>query len=358
MRIAFVASEWAVATPIDVPNMLTDNRGLTGSETSLFMFAKQVAKAGHTVWVFTNIKAPAVWEGVMCNPMSQMSAADPVSWDWAIAWLDPRPLQNLPKSVKKALNEQVNDFNYCPGWESYIDLLFSPSATHRTYLKQFTSFPLSKWEVLFNGVDPAFFEKASTDKPRARKMIFASSPDRGLHWLMEAYPRIRREVPNVELHVFYAWQRFYESVRHQESKFGYRLRYINEAFKRFAGHGVFHYGATSKTRLAEEMSTARVLAYPCDPMSFTEGFSVTTLESAVAGCVPVIIGADALPEVYGGHIPVIPAPYAAHKDDYINTVVKMLKDDEAWVAASTKGRASLRGIYSWETLGATLMGHL
>lgn len=356
MQIAFVASEWAIPTPIDVVHMFTDKRGLTGSETSLFMFANEVAKAGHAVTVFTNVTEATAWGNVECQPIAALSS-DRIAWDVAIAWLDPKPLQGM-NARKRVLNQQVNDFGYCAGWEPYIDLLLSPSATHREYLRSHTNFPLDKWKVLYNGVDPEVFEASDCATPRPRRMIYASSPDRGLHWLLEAFPRIRREVPGVELHVYYQWKQLYERVRYAENKFGYRLRYVNEAFRRFDGAGVFSHGAVSKSELAAEMAKSRVLAYPCDPMSFTEGFSVTTLESAVSGCVPVIVGADALQEVYGGRIPVIKAPYKDRKDEYISKVVELLRDDRKWSEAAIKGRESCREDYSWAVLGKTLLSYL
>lgn len=351
MNVAFVMSEWACTKPISVNEMFTSNRGLTGSEISFLMYAKQVALAGHHVTVFSNFSQSAKINEINYAKIESFPSMRNKKWDVAIAWLDPRPLMMLDKKVLTILNQQVNDFHYCEGWETYVDIVTSPSNSHKKRLQTMSAFE-GQWEILQNGVDTSVYEFSS--RSRGHTMMYASSPDRGLHWLLEAFPKIRKRVPDVELHVFYDWLPFYNAVRYDNSVTSFRLRYCNEMFDRLKHCGVTHHGSTSRKQLVEAFSKIRLLTYPCDTVSYTEGFSVTTLEAAVSGCVPVIADCDALGEVYRGYVPVIDGPYAAHKDEYIDTVVKLLTDDDTYEGAQHSA-LRLSSLYSWDVLGEKLL---
>jgi glycosyltransferase involved in cell wall biosynthesis len=116
---------------------------------------------------------------------------------------------------------------------------------------------------------------------------------------------------------------------------------------RLTGHGVNHRQSISKNGLIAEMRKARVLAYPCDPVNFTEGFSVTTLEAASLGCLPVIVGADALQEVYGDYVPTVKAPYTVNKYEYADMLERALLDDK-WYDAQREKALQLREVFCWD----------
>ena len=80
---------------------------------------------------------------------------------------------------------------------------------------------------------------------------------------------------------------------------------------------------------------------------FTEGFSVTTLEALSLGCLPVIVGADALQEVYGEHVPTVKAPYAVNKYEYIDVLERALVDDK-WYDVQRERALQLREVFCWD----------
>ena len=115
--------------------------------------------------------------------------------------------------------------------------------------------------------------------------------------------------------------------------------------------------SVSRSRVAEAFCTSRVLAYPCHPDGpFTEGFSCTTLEAAVAGCLPVIVGADALQEIYGDHVPTTPAtmdPTFENREHYFENLVRALTDDEWYYTAQARAK-KLADVYNWAAVGDRL----
>lgn len=340
MKVLFLISGWCMPRDVFLDDAYTSKRGLTGSETSILEYAKEFKRRGHDVGLWGKFAvADGMWDGIRVG-----GDVGNEKWDIAIAWIDPRPLNGI-KAKLKVMNQQVNDFRYCPGWESYVDVITSPANNHREYLSQFTNFPTDNWLVWPNAQDPEMFKQVAGPR-KNKRIIHASSPDRGLHWLLELFPRLRKEVPEAELHIFYSWKNLYETFKNSEIEVGCRIRYANEMMKRMKSH-IHHHDSTSKLELVEYMQTSRVLGYPCDPVSYTEGFSVTTLEAAATGCVPVICGADSLQEIYGNDIVCSKAPYPKHKEEYYQNLKRMLTDDEAYVAAQKKAY-NLSKQYTWK----------
>ena len=181
--------------------------------------------------------------------------------------------------------------------------------------------------------------------------MYASSPDRGMHLLLESYPAIKKRVPEVCLDIYYNWKKFYDAVKNDNAEWSYRARYCNEMLARLKNANVQHHGSISKLELLKKMHTTRLLAYPCNPVSFTEGFSVTTLEAACAGCVPVITDADALGEIYSDNVPMIRMPY--DRNAYADLVVELLLNNKEYAKCQAKARHLLKE-YTWIKLAKVL----
>lgn len=285
MKIAFLYSKWTIGPrPIDESRMLTSPRGLTGSEMSCYMYCEHMKKRGHDARIF--------W------------GTEPVgTFDVAYAFIDPEPMRNV-RARLRMLSQQCNDFLYCrPNFDSFVDVYTSPSAIHRDFLLSVHPQPNpAKWAVLPNGCDPSIYDRTAKVPGR---VLYASSPDRGLHRLLEAWPEIKRRVPHAHLRILYelkSWLKTMVSNTYPDAgiqECSSRAKYIELAIARMQHLDVTAVGSVSRNDMVREMSEAEVLAYPCDTIRFTEGYSVTTLEACAAGAVPVIFGVDALPEIYG-----------------------------------------------------------
>jgi hypothetical protein len=67
--------------------------------------------------------------------------------------------------------------------------------------------------------------------------------------------------------------------------------------------GVTVIGGISRNDLARELAEAELQLYPCDPVTWTEGFSCSTLESCAAGALPILMDSDAMGQIYGTACP-------------------------------------------------------
>lgn len=81
--------------------------------------------------------------------------------------------------------------------------------------------------------------------------------------------------------------------------------------------------------MAKELSEASVFAFPFSGVTFTEGFSCSSLESLASFTVPVISDADCLGEVYAnsGAI-IVKSPIRQNLKEYTQEVIKALKDKD------------------------------
>jgi len=355
LKIAFIYGNWCLGNrPINVNELFTSKRGLTGSELSCFMFAKEMAKKGHNTSLFIG-GGSGEWEGVKIRDISEISSIDP-TWDVAYSWNEPDLLRQVNANLRM-MNQQLNDFAYCqPGYDESVDVYTSPSQTHMEFLKPQTPSP-NKWAVIPNGCDPSQY---SAGKKVPGRVIYASSPDRGLHLLMQAWPRIKKNAPHAHLKIFYNmdyWLSVFVGQEHSiypdSMEYGYRARYIDLAFKRFADLGVERVGSVSREEIAQEMSEAEVLAYPCDTARFTEGFSVTTMEACAAGAVPVISSVDALGQIYGSFIPTVEAPVKNRLNEFADIISRSLNDEKFRNSVIFKAK-SLAHKHKWEKLSSDL----
>jgi glycosyltransferase involved in cell wall biosynthesis len=330
MRIAFFYPSSWVREPIDVKNKWTSPRGLTGSEMACLVYAFELFKLGHEVYLFTNVVEDAADYVEFKSYDQWFSKYHHQHWDALCSWMIPEPLKIANPSQFRFFNQQCADLDLCEsGWESYVDIFAPLSHSHAKNMAGMTSFPKDKWRVLNNGVYTQDFQPE--EKTRG-KMIWASSHDRGLHWLLEAFPKIKREVPNANLHVFYNFDGLNKFAGMEAPPNGelaelvYRSKYIKEAFRRLEDKGVHAHGSVSRDRIKQEMATAQVLAYPCDPVRFTETFGVTVLEACASGAVPVLCTADAFEELWEYPSVCVPPPYIEHKEEFTDNVIRVLSD--------------------------------
>lgn len=303
-KIAMVygAFSSAIHGPFDIHGLYT-RVGLTGSESSFFNLARGLSKIGHQVAVICDCEG--IFElspNLTVFPFDVLQKAHEIDFDVAIAWNEPDYLSFFPQA-KKFCDQQLNDFDYCrhPQWFDLADVWVSPSENHRQNVINTSRIPAGKrTEVIPNSVDLTLFdEEISFGKRNEHRVVYCSSPDRGLHHLLSMWPHIRRQVPDAELKIFYRLEPWLARARGNDDEVGKRARYIETVLPLLKNMGVTVAGPVPNLEMMRELQQAKVLAYPCDPVRYTEGFGCSVLDAATAGCYPVIHDVDALGEVHG-----------------------------------------------------------
>lgn len=342
MKIAIILGEMSVGNrPLDFHfnNIFDSSRGLTGTDLSYVMIAKELQKLGHDIHLFT-IHAqpdnkPDIWNGCKLYNYDDRNTIIDETFDIALSLNEPNVFLNINTKPVRMVWQFLNDFTYCfIGINNYIDHWIAVCEDHKDHLSHQKGFPNeSNWDIIPLGCDPSWYE----DKRVYGRVVWTSSADRGLHNLLEMWPRIKLAVPEATLKIFYHFE--YGSLFNIEPddkltnvdtvEMANRLRYIVETVKRLKPLGVEHCKSISRNQMAKELSEASVFAFPCDTVAKTEGYSISTLEGHASNTVVVMTDQDCLGSIYkdSGCI-MFESPVRNKLEDFSDAVIKGLTDKQ------------------------------
>lgn len=342
MRILFFPDEFP---PIHA-NLL-DERPLSGGPTTLIRLSSALAEMGHEVIVLTADENPSP-----SNPKyyPYRSFDKLGAFDLFVAvrgWMK----LFLPIEAKKRAfwtgDSITNPKTYGIGdlrFIQHVDRFLAKSQWHAESLCQGSGFPSSKMKVFLNGIYAPYFQKKL---PRQRKrLLYSSTPNRGLEFLIPIFRRIREGHPDAELHVYSSFDRNsreWPSTDLEEP--------IIEVVRKEPGWVV--HDSVLQEKLAEAYLQGSLLVYPCN---FPETCASTTLEAQAAGCPIVTTALASLPETVGKAGVLISGDpnERVYQDAFVEAVDKLLTDDQLWDEYSKIGLKQAQK-YDWKIRAAEFL---
>jgi glycosyltransferase involved in cell wall biosynthesis len=229
--------------------------------------------------------------------------------------------------------------------------LWCVSNWHAQTLCEVSGFPASKAWVVRNGIASALF---SGDEVRNRKrLIYSSTPYRGLALLPELFARIRAAHPDAELHIF-SGVKVYEGVGAEQEAVARKYAPVFDTLRQ--NPGCFVHGNVTQGQLAREFMRAGILAYP---NTFDETSCITAMEAMAGGCVVVTSRRGALPETVGDSGMLIDEKPGskAYKERFVASVVNLLSDERAWNQLSDRALKRAGGM-SWDAVAENVTNRL
>jgi hypothetical protein len=356
MKIAFIFTPSLLnGRTLDLTDPMSNTQVATGSEITMLALPIELAKRGHNVRLL--IERPTVssyrlFPNDIPVPVTELKEGAVADSDFDVALAltvigeDIQIFRNVdPKYVRVCL-DILNAIYISNEADDAVDLHLAPSEPLRQRLMPWGKDP-SKWEVLPLGCYPDVYPKVERVSGRC---VYISSPDRGLHHVLTQWGEIKSAVPHAELRIFYNSFHTYLSLSHGDERHRHRV----ETIKRLVDPpGVAVRGGVSRNDLAKELAEAEVLAFPCDTVAFSEGFSCSTLEGCASGALPIISGTDALGEIYRGATPIVSPPIESHLDKWTSLVIRALTVPpwaESWRAKAKQFAAS----HAWPLLAERL----
>lgn len=336
MKIGIILGNWSTHTrPLDFwfNNIFESSRGLTGTELSFVRVSQELKNNGHDVSMFCAHAQPDhkpdSWDNIKLYNCEQRFEVVDDSFDCLISFNEADVFRGMNQKPLKIMWQMLNDFSYSQdGWEDFVDVGLGVCDEHTKFLRTLVK-NADKWSTLNLGCDSNWYD---TSKKVDGRMIFCSSADRGLVWALQAFPEIKKRVPNAHLKVFYHFnygnmlQIEPNSQEHPHVvEMANRLRFCKNAMEKLKPLGVEHLGSVSVNQMIKEMSEAQVLLYPVDTVAFSEGFSLSIMQSHAAGLVPAIASTDCIGSIYrnSGCI-MIDRPIEKNLQSYVDQVVESM----------------------------------
>lgn len=257
--------------------------GLGGSETAAIRLGEELSALGYRAFIYNWSDEPGYYNGVCYREREQYNPSIPT--DLLIAWRAPELADadvNCRKFVLWMHDTDAGD-RLTPERAQKFDAIVVLTEWHKTFMmEKYPFIPETMYVVIGNGVDTSNFEE---NVPKRRnKVIYASSPDRGLDVILEGiWPKVTAAVPEAELHVYYGWETFDRAVAIPGYEFLQQFK--NKLLNLFLNNkNVVQHGRVSQKQLAREMQEASIWLYPT---YFTETYCIVAIEAQLAGALPI-----------------------------------------------------------------------
>lgn len=330
-----------------------DNGGIAGSETWATELARALSRLGYRVKVFADCPEQGIMDGDI-EYLHYGSWGDWISQNWIDYFISSRTTDTLRFPVRAGkiyvmihdvwlLSEKTQIFL------DKVDKFCVLSDWHRDFVKNYHSIPEDKLWLTSNGIDFSRFDGINVEREPYR-LVYSSSPDRGLDTLLYLFDFMKAEIPELELHIYYGFDNWQASVRQKgDAAQKKKMEEIKAAMNK---SGVVYHGRIGQKELAKEFLRASLWAYPSD---FEESFGITALEVQRAG-VPVVASNYAGLRTTVGDSGILigsgnkgESYTKEYREEFVAKCLEVLQDNTVWKYWSEKGFANTEK-YSWDNV--------
>lgn len=172
------------------------------------------------------------------------------------------------------------------GWQQY-DLLVFVSHWQQEMYNLYLGVPYSAGIVMRNAIEP--IEEHTKPNDGTIRLMYYSTPHRGLDILYAAFNQLATEYDNIELDVYSSFDLYGWKERDDPYK---------ELFQKLIDHPKIRYNkSVSNDKIREELKKTHIFAYPS---KWKETSCLCLIEAMSAGCTAVHSSLAALPETSMG----------------------------------------------------------
>ncbi|MDD5434800.1 MAG: glycosyltransferase family 4 protein, partial [Nitrospira sp.] len=313
--------------------------------TALINMAGELGKLGWDVKVFNNCTRPGKYDAVdyiHYTKFNEYCKENDIDIFISVRYIEPF-LRYIPAKVKILWTEDAPDQPFLKmlkekDMQDGIDLIITVSKWQAEGFIEKFNIPADKLFITTNGINPDFYHSPKLRR-NLHRIIYSSTPFRGLDILLKVFPRIRASIPDAELHVYSGMSVYQMSEEQENRKFG-------EIYKLAEQPGVFLKKNVAQRELADAMLSSSIMAYP---NSFPETSCISAIEAMAAGLPVVTSRSGALTETLEGvGIFVHGNPMTTeYQDTFVTEVINILNDRERRETISEKSRRRALDFYKW-----------
>lgn len=306
-------------------------KGCGGSEEAIIQLTKRLVKLGWEVTVYNNCIKEGVVDGVRWVRYERFNPRD--MFNIFVSWRN--NMHDARTAVKKYVDmHDVPDLKHYTKEATEGLKLLVKSKFHRD------CFPLEddKFVIIPNGIDTEQFKNPKKTK---NNLVWSSSYDRGLYFLLQMWPDIRKEVPDATLDIYYGFNLF-DVTPWGKTKQGQLWKsQMTELMKQ---EGITEHGRVGTEAIAEAYKKADIWAYPTD---FSEIDCITATKAMAAKAIPVTTDLAALKERNQGIMIKGSIHDEAVRRHFLDHLIALMKDDKQKSALRKKLNVAQ---YDWDNI--------
>jgi GT2 family glycosyltransferase/tetratricopeptide (TPR) repeat protein len=269
--------------------------GIGGSETCAAMLAKKFAEIGlRSVLVGHCDGMEGTYDGVEYIHYTKYDAFKDTNYvDYFISSRQVSPLSHRVKNGKNYVWSHDIFIPECrfafPPNDDQVTKYICLSPWHVDFFADHHKVDKSKIYIQGNGLDLSRYDARHQIVKDPYRMIYSSSPDRNLLDLLQMFPGLKNQFPDLTLHVFYGFDNWKKAIQHRNNP--QEVNHLNAIERLMEQPGVVYHGRVSQEQLAMEQMKSSLWVYPTN---FTETYCITAIECMLAGAVPVCTKVAAL----------------------------------------------------------------
>jgi len=268
---------WQRWAPWDV-----ETKGLGGSETAARFIAEEAERFGIVPTVYGTVER-TYFKGALYEIAE---AFDPFErTDILLASRIPEIADMTPQtgSLRLWIHDVDCGDRLTPARAERFDRFYVLSKWHASHImERYPFLDPARIEITRNGIAPERFLPADLVERDPRRVLYTSSPDRGLLFLLRLWPEVHKRTGAVLAH---AYADVYDAIARADPML---MAHRNEIHKLSAQPGVERLGSLGQDDLARRMLGAALWIHPswmdAYNIPFHETYCIGALEAAAAGC--------------------------------------------------------------------------
>jgi glycosyltransferase involved in cell wall biosynthesis len=262
--------------------------GIGGSETSIVEMSWRLAKRGNKVTVYAPIKKTTVspWRNVEWKRFEEATFKEKGVW---ILYRCPEVIDKfLPRKKGQQVWLLWQDWDYPTLTKKRIkgvDKMITLCKSHGRYMMdRYPDIPREKVWLSSNGIKLDLIEQIEKKniKRDPFRVMYASSPDRGLLYALRVIKKAREFEPRINFHAFYGFNNLDKLIKGKPDS--PLAKNKAEVLKLLKQKNVFFHGRIPQPQLMEEWFKSGVYLYITN---FFETSHISGMEAQAIGAVPI-----------------------------------------------------------------------
>lgn len=260
-------------------------QGIGGSETSIVEMSWRLAARGHDVTVYAPIKKTTkpVWRGVKYKRFEKATFKENGVW---ILYRCPEMIDKCKQTKSRQVWHLWQDWDYPQMNKERIH-----SAKHITLCKAHARYMIDRYPgikpwITSNGIKLdliAEIDKAFVRPQRDRyRVMYASSPDRGLKYALQVIKKAREYEPRINFHAFYGFNNLDKLIKGQPNS--PMAKDKDEILELLKQENVYFHGRINQKQLMGEWFKSSVYLYITN---FFETSHISGMEAQACGAIPL-----------------------------------------------------------------------